>query len=141
MRICAVELKANEAVICLLEKSKQLYELPDCRVRRLALSDIHSRQALLDFQFAFRQLMGDYKIDKVIIRQRQMKGKFAGGAVSFKLESAIQLIDDLDVEIINASNIKASLKENPLPITFEATGLKVFQETAFKTAFAYLANI
>lgn len=139
MRICAVELKGNDANICLLEKSTHLYDLPDCRARRLSLEDVNSRQALIDFQFAFSKLMRDYKVEQVVIRQRLMKGKFAGGAVSFKLEAAIQLLEEFDVDIMSAAEIKASLKDNHIPILFSETGLKVFQETAFNMAFAYLA--
>jgi hypothetical protein len=67
-----------------------------------------------------------------------MKGKFAGGAVGFKLEAAIELIADLDVVIMSPTDIKDSLKRNPVHIPYAETGLKVFQEVAFNTAFAYL---
>ncbi|MEH6578614.1 MAG: DUF3010 family protein [Amphritea sp.] len=138
MKVCGVELKSNEAIICLLSISDGLFDLPDCRVRRLTLQDINSRQDLKEFQFAFAKLMADYKIDKVIIRERPMKGKFAGGAIGFKLEAAIELIEDLNVELISSVDIKESLKRNPLAISLKETGLKGFQETAFTTAFAYL---
>jgi hypothetical protein len=71
-----------------------------------------------------------------VIRERMPKGKFAGGAISFKLESAIQLIADLDVTLLSPSQIKSALSENPLPVTFSDTGLKVFQEVTFKAAYA-----
>jgi hypothetical protein len=79
--------------------------------------------------------MCDYSVDKVAIKERMPKGKFAGGAISFKLESAIQLIADLNVTLLSPSQIKAALLENPLSIDFSETGLKVFQENAFKTAY------
>ncbi len=135
MRVCGVELKSNEAVICLLSKSDGLYDLPDCRARRVTLNDMNSSQELIDFQFAFAKLMDDYKVDKVVIRQRPTKGKFAGSAAGFKMEAAIQLAAGLDVQTFSATEIKESLSHNPLPIAFESTGLKAFQEAAFTTAF------
>ena len=135
MRVCGVELKSNEAVICLLSKSDGLYDLPDCRARRVTLNDMNSSQELIDFQFAFAKLMDDYKVDKVVIRQRPTKGKFAGSAAGFKMEAAIQLAPGLDVQTFSATEIKESLSHNPLPIAFESTGLKAFQEAAFTTAF------
>jgi Protein of unknown function (DUF3010) len=138
MKICSVELKSNEAIICLLSQPEGLFTLPDCRVRRITLMDVNSTEHLKKFQFDFAKLMADYHVDKVVIRQRPTKGKFAGGAVGFKLEAAIQLIDELDVETISLADIKKSLKETPLPIPFNDTGLKAFQETAFTTAMAYL---
>ena len=141
MRICGVELKANEANICLLEKNKELYKIPDCRERRLNLNDVNSRQALLDFQFVFNKLMEDYKVEKVVILQPHMKGKLAGSAVSFKLEAAICLLEELDVVLLSSAEVKASLSEHHLPVSFKETGLKHFQESAFKTAYSFLAPL
>ena len=80
--------------------------------------------------------MSDYKVEKVVIRERMPKGKFAGSAISFKLEAAIQLITEIDVEILSPTQIKAAQKESQLPIAFENTGLKVFQKDAFTVAYA-----
>ncbi len=135
MRICGVELAANDAVICLLNKDKQLFDLPECRVRKLSLPKEAVQEDIRQFHFAFNKLMQDYKIDRVAIKARPTKGKFAGGAVSFKLESAIELCE-LPVEVLLATDIKARLARNPLPIPFSETGLKGFQEQAFLTAYA-----
>lgn len=136
MIICGVELSANDAVICLLDLDKKQFNLPDCRVRKLSLPKEHTREELQKFQFAFAKLMSDYRVDNVAIKERMTKGKFAGGAISFKLESAIQLIADIDVVMLSSTQVKSALSENPLPVSFSDTGLKVFQETAFKVAYA-----
>ncbi|MFT5504962.1 MAG: hypothetical protein ACI845_000964 [Gammaproteobacteria bacterium] len=136
MRICGVDLTGSDAVICLLELDKGQFILPDCRVRKLTLKKAHDTEDLRQFQSDFSKLMRDYSVDKAVIRERMPKGKFAGGAVSFKLEAAIQLINDLDVVILSPSQIKSALSDNPLPISFANTGLKVFQEVAFKAAYA-----
>ena len=128
MRICGVELTGNEAVVCLLFLENQQFNIPDCRVRKLALPKEHTREDLQKFQFEFAKLMADYEVNKVAIRERMTKGKFAGGAISFKLESAIQLIADIDVTVLSPTKIKTALKEKQLPISFEDTGLKQFQK-------------
>ncbi|RRJ84097.1 DUF3010 family protein [Aestuariirhabdus litorea] len=140
MRVCGVELKGNDANICLLSKSDGLFDLPDCRARRLSLSDINSREKLQEFQFTFAKLMADYRVDRVVIRQRPPKGKFAGGAIGFKMEAALQLLSDIEVEILSPHEAKEILSKNPVPIVFEDTGLKAFQEVAFITAFASLSR-
>lgn len=140
MKVCGVELKGNEAIICLMSLSDGLIDLPDCRVRRLSLIDVHCSEQLKEFQFAFEKLMEDYKVDKVVIRQRPTKGKFSGSANGFKMEAAIQLIKDLNVETLSATEIKESLSRNPIPVAFANTGLKGFQEGAFTTAFASLSR-
>ncbi|UJF18125.1 DUF3010 family protein [Vibrio sp. SS-MA-C1-2] len=140
MRICGVELKGNDAIICLLGKNDGLFELPDCRVKKISINNALDTQQVKDFQFAFKKLCEDYKIEKVAIKQRQTKGKFAGGSVSFKLEAAIQLIDDVEVTLLSTTELKEILKRNPLPIDFRETGLKQFQEQAFVTGFAFLSQ-
>ncbi|OAJ95253.1 DUF3010 family protein [Vibrio bivalvicida] len=136
MKICGVELKGNDAVICLLSHENGVVHLPDCRVAKLSIGNANDTQEVRKFQFSFAKLIEDYKIEKVVIRQRQTKGKFAGGAVGFKLEAAIQLIEDLKAEVVAPTAIKESLKRNPLGIQFKDTGLKQYQEQAFTTAYA-----
>lgn len=136
MRICGVELTGNDAVVCLLDFEHGQFNLPECRVRKLSVPKLHSRDDLQQFQFAFAKLMEDYKVNKVAIKERMTKGKFAGGAVGFKLESAIQLIADIEVDLMSATQIKSALSDNPMPVPFSETGLKVFQEVAFRVAYA-----
>lgn len=138
MKVCGVEINSNDVNICLLSLTDDIFELPDCRSRRLTLKDVNSTRELRYFQQTFAKLMQDYKVDRVVIRQRPMKGKFAGGAVGFKLEAAIELISDLDVIILSTTDIKDSLKRNPIQIDYAETDLKAFQEVAFNTAYAYL---
>jgi hypothetical protein len=137
MKACGIEIKSNEAIVCLLTLTDGVFHLPDCRTRRLTLADT-SAKGLKNFQNTFAKLVEDYKIDAVIIRQRQSKGKFAGSAIGFKLEAAIELINDLDVTIYSPTEIKESLRKNPIAVPFSETGLKQFQEPAFTTAYAWL---
>jgi hypothetical protein len=135
MKIIGVELTGNDAVVCLLQLDNGQFVLPDCRVRKLTLAKDHSRKDLQQFQFAFAKLVTDYKVDKVVIKGRLPKGKIAGGAISFKLEAAIQLITDSHVEVLTSSQIKSILADNTIPVAFADTGLKVFQEGAFTVAY------
>jgi hypothetical protein len=136
MKILGVDLASNDAIVCLLNLENKQFSLPDCRVRKLTLKKEHSREELQQFQFAFAKLVDDYKVNTVAIKGRMPKGKFAGGAISFKLESAIQLIEGVDVVVLSSVQIKSALADNSLPIAFSNTGLKVFQEAAFTVAYA-----
>ncbi|GKT11569.1 MAG: hypothetical protein ISEC1_P0535 [Thiomicrorhabdus sp.] len=140
-RLCGVELTGNEAVISLLTVEEgAMFHLPDCRATRIACKNPDSVSELKYFQKTFEQLVQDYKIDTLVIRERMKKGKFAGGANGFKLEAALQLSDKLNVVLLNPTKIKENLKLYPMPITFAETGLKKFQETSFTAAFAYYAG-
>lgn len=141
MKVCGVEIKGSEAIICLLSESDGLISILDCRVRQLNIGKNNTAAELKAFAGAFRQLMKDYKIDAVAIRERPTKGKFAGGAMGFKLEAAIQLCEEVAVDLLTPSQIKAILADNPLRIPFESTDLKAFQEPAFITGYTYLMSV
>ena len=140
MMICGVELSGNEAIISLVHFEAEIFNLPDCRVRKINCVNPDSAEDLRYFQKTFSKLIEDYQIDEVVIRARQKKGKFAGGANGFKLEAALQLMPNRKVKLMESSAQKAALKKYPLPITFAETGLKKFQEPAFMTAFVAIAE-
>lgn len=137
MIICGVELTGSDAVVCLLDLDRGQFSLPECKVRKLSLNKNHTREDLKQFQAAFAELMAGHGVSNVAIKERMPKGKFAGGAISFKLEAAIQLIvgSELEVRLLPPALIKSTLAANPLPIPFAETGLKAFQETAFIAAY------
>mgnify|MGYP001057923461 FL=1 len=140
LKICGVELTGNDAVITLLTEQDGLFVLPECRVRRVSCKNPDDANELHYFQKTFKQLLDDYQIDIVVIKERMKKGKFAGGANGFKLEAAIQLLEGVKVKLMSSSAQKQHIKHYPLPITFSETGLKKFQETSFMAAFSYYAS-
>ncbi|HEY0923214.1 MULTISPECIES: DUF3010 family protein [Rheinheimera] len=140
MRTCGIEIKGSEAIICLMTLKNGLFDLPDCRQNRFALSKDQDQEQMRHFQFTFAKFIEDYQITQLVIKERPQKGKFAGGAVGFKIEAALQLIAGCNCHLISASELKEKLKRHPIPVDFKATGLKVFQETAFLTAYAFLAK-
>lgn len=140
MRVCGVDLVGNEAVIAVMQLKNGLFDVPPVRVPKLTLKDPINTDPLKKFQFDFSQLMKDYQVDKVIIRQRPLKGKFAGSALSFKIEGALQLIQGVEVLVISNDYIKEGLKQASNTPTALDLGLKKFQEQAMQTAFGYLQN-
>lgn len=140
MLVCGVELTGEDAIICLVKMEDDIFHLPDCRVRRISCKNPDVKNELQHFQKTFLKLIEDYKIDRVVIKERMKKGKFSGGANGFKLEATLQLMDDVKVTLMSGTNQKASLKHYPLPFKFEETGLKKFQETAFMAGFSYLGG-
>ena len=140
MRVCGVELAGNDANIALLNLENNLIQLPDCRTRKLSLQKAATAHELKYFQKSFAQLVQDYKIETIVIRQRPMKGKFAGGAIGFKLEAALELLNEVEVVVMSPTEIKAALKDSRIYIEFSETGLKGFQKSAFETSLAYVSQ-
>ncbi len=140
MRVCGVELAGNDANIALLNLDNGMFRIPDCRTRKVSLQKAATAHELKYFQKSFAQLVQDYKIETIVIRQRPMKGKFAGGAIGFKLEAALELLNEVKVIVIPPTEIKAALKDNHMYVEFNETGLKIFQKPAFETALAYMSQ-
>src|SRR5690554_7882528 len=87
MIVCGVELTGSDAVVCMLNMDRGQFNLPDCKVRKLSLPKNHSRDDLKTFQATFAALMAESGVATVAIKERMQKGKFAGGAISFKMEA------------------------------------------------------
>ena len=73
MIVCGIELIGNEAIIAILKLKNGLYEVPKVRSTKLVLSDGVSTEAIKKFQFDFAQLMKDYQVTDVVIKQRALK--------------------------------------------------------------------
>ncbi|KGJ91811.1 DUF3010 family protein [Colwellia psychrerythraea] len=140
MIACGVEIKSNDAIICIMSKENNLYDIPHTRVQKISLDNAGDAEQVQKFQFTFAKLMEDYQVTHVQIKGRALKGKFSGGPIGFKIEAAIQLISDLNVEILAGSFIKKELSKSQIDIDFRDTGLKQYQEEAFTTVFAYLES-
>ena len=131
MKICSVELTGNEVNPCLLSLDAGMFEIIECRRKKITLASSTEAYQMRQFQKEFAQLMQDYKIDHVVIKERLTKGKFSGSATSFKVEAAIQLIDTLDVTMVSQTYFKQLQQDYPIFIDFADTELKKFQENAF----------
>lgn len=138
MRVCGVEIKSNEAILVLMDMDQGLIGLPDCRTVRLQLTKDAMQEQVQKFHFTLQKLMVDYRVEYVVIKERPQKGKFAGGAVGFKIETVMQLLEGVQTHILNGTEQKEILKRNPLAVDYAETGLKGFQQTAFMTAYAFV---
>ncbi|GIU51905.1 hypothetical protein TUM4438_43110 [Shewanella sairae] len=136
MRVCGVELKGGEAIISLLSYEGETYNVPDCRQKSFAISNSESTETMREFHFAFGKLIEDYRVDEIVIIQREQKGKGAGSVTSFKLEALIQILP-VTVSIVSPVAIKEQLKRNPPQVDFEGLELKRFQKNAFEAAYAF----
>lgn len=142
MKILGIELSGNDAIVALLELDQGMYYLPEIRARKVNCRNPDRNEDLAYFQKSIAKLVEDYQIDEIVIRERMKKGKFAGGANGFKLESAIQLLasEELQVRLMNPATQKAIVKKYPTTIPFNETGMKKFQQAAFEVAYAQLSD-
>ncbi len=131
MNICGIELKANNVILVVLEDGKYI----DIKIKKLIIEDDEKQEDIRKFCNEFLDFLQKNEIEKVFIKKRAKKGAFSGGAVTFKLESLIQLNPFCSVELISAQSISTFEKKNQIEFPKE---LKKYQEQAYLTAFCNL---
>lgn len=137
-KICGVELKGSEAIIVLLEKTDLGYVHLNIEPRRIKLGDDESSDHIKSFFETFQNFSRQHDIDLVVIKKRAQKGPKAGGAISFKMESLIQLNGIAEVRFETGQGIAAAEKKIPFELPVD---LKKYQEDAFKSAALYIRRL
>ena len=55
MKVCGVELKGNDAIICLLTLEDGLFGIPDCRVRKIDIRDANDAETTAPLSIHLRK--------------------------------------------------------------------------------------
>lgn len=135
MIVCGIELSGSEARLVVLSGTKENYSHIATSTPKIILHDDENQDEVKFFRETVYAFLRENGIERVAIKKRGKRGKFAGGAVSFKMEGVIQLYLDGSVTLVPSQAIStAKRKHSPsLPCN-----IKQYQHTAFDTAFAIL---
>ncbi|MGJ8623431.1 MAG: DUF3010 family protein [Yoonia sp.] len=123
MRICGCEISAKEvrlAVVFMNDEDRM--EMLRLKSTRIELEDDTSEADLRSFLADLQAFARDYEIDTFVIKTRAKKGRMAGGAVSFKIETLIQLVEGCHTRFVSpqalANYAKKDVEEYPekLPV-------------------------
>lgn len=129
MKVCGIEIKGNNAILSCLNGDSESCEVISNEIKKIELSDSKIQKNVRSFSNAINQFFKEMNFDRIAIKARAEKGKFAGGATSFKIEGLIQNTD-YDVEIIHGATIKSKLKG----IEIDFSIVNKYQEEALKLA-------
>ena len=102
MRVCGCEISAQEvrlAVVHLDDEGK--VEMLRPKTTRIELGDDTSEADLRSFMAALHEFSRENEIGTFAIKTRAKKGRMAGGAVSFKIETLIQLVEGCHTRFVN----------------------------------------
>ncbi len=127
MKICGIELKANNTIFSVIEDNEYI----DTKVKKITLNDDEKQEDIREYCNQLLVFLETEQIEKVVIKKRAKKGNFAGGPVTFKMEALIQLNPKCVVELVSPQSISAYEKKNIIDIP---NGLKKYQEQAYLTA-------
>ena len=102
MRICGCEISAQEVRLAVVElNDEQNVELFRIKKTRIELKDDMSEENLRSFLAALQEFSQENTIDTFVIKTRAKKGRMAGGAVSFKIETLIQLVEGCNTRFVS----------------------------------------
>lgn len=135
MNVCGVELKGKEAILCVLsEQSGHVVPIKISR-SKIAIKSDGDSVAIRNFQDDFYAAIDGLDIQRIIIKERPTKGRFTGGAISFKLEAAIQLLRDKEVYTVSSNQLKRCAPDASASLSIDLSGLNKYQEQAYIVAY------
>jgi hypothetical protein len=123
MVVCGCEISAKEVRLAVVHLNDDgNVEMRRLKITRIELEDDTSEADLSSFLAALHEFARENKIDTFSIKTRAKKGRMAGGAVSFKIETLIQLVEGCDTRFVSpvalAHFAKKEVEEYPekLPV-------------------------
>lgn len=133
MRICGIDLKANNAILSVIETNENddISVYIDMNIKKITLENDENQLDIRKFCNDLLVFLMKNNIEKVVIKKRAKKGNFAGGAVTFKMEALIQLNPHCAVELISSASISSFSKKNEVEFPNK---LKKYQEHSYLSA-------
>ena len=102
MRICGCEISAQEVRLAVVQlNDEKNVGLLRIKKTRIELKDDMSEENLRSFLAALQEFSQENTIDTFVIKTRAKKGRMAGGAVSFKIETLIQLVEGCNTRFVS----------------------------------------
>jgi len=134
MNYCGIELKSNEArIVCVEVDGQGDYKFIATLTKKIKLTDSKSQEATHAFKETFRAFFQENNFEKIGIKERMKKGKFAGGSDSFKMEGILQTLD-FPIELLHTSTVKAKIKNK----TLKTDEINAYQEEALKVVLSLI---
>ena len=135
MNVLGIEIKGSDCICILLSGSSENFSIEEFP-KKISINDSYSTAEINSFYEKMKQLVTEKSITKVAVKKRTEKGKFAGGALSFKMEGLVQLAAGSETVFYSGSQLNAFLKKSPA----DSSNLNKYQHQAFYTAFCCLCG-
>jgi hypothetical protein len=102
MRVCGCEISASEVRLAVVHRTVEgSIEILRLKPTRIELEDDTSETDLRSFLAELQEFSRENEIDTFVVKTRAKKGRMAGGAVSFKIEALIQLVEGCNIRFVS----------------------------------------
>ena len=91
MIACGVDIKGKEAILALVQSGSEESRHIKNDVKRLSLKDDRDASSLAAMLSTIEAFASQNNVDIFVIKARQTTGQRAGGGVTFKIETLVQL--------------------------------------------------
>lgn len=132
-KTCGIELKGNAAILVVLEGKPDDFKVIPTEFKKIKIEDSTNQEDIKSFSKGIHSFFEANKFDRIGIKGRATKGKFAGGSVSFKMEALIQNTD-FPVSVIGGPTLRSKLKNQEV----EFEGVNNYQIEAMKIAYCLM---
>lgn len=131
IKTIGITLKGSRSIYVILEGLPDDFRVVDAGY--IELKDSKDQALVKAFQSQWMELIDTNDFHAIAIKARVSKGRFAGGALTFKMEGLIQL-SDYPIQLIHDARMRSKLKD--LDPSFG--NIKAYQEDAAKVAYYLL---
>jgi len=131
MKICGIEIKGSEAIVAVVELDQDNFRHVPLETKKITLKDDEDATNIKSFLVLFNGFIRDNQIKCIAIKKRGKKGEFSGGAVTFKIEAILQLLEHCTVELLSAQTISAANRKHAF---IPPDSLNKYQHEAFFSA-------
>lgn len=132
-KTCGIEIKGSTAIIVVLEGEPDKVRIIPTEFKKLNLDDSTNQDDVKAFSTVINNFFNTNNFNRIGIKGRATKGKFAGGSTSFKIEGLIQLTN-FPVSLISGRTLKSKLKNHEV----DCSGVNNYQVEAMKLAYCLL---
>lgn len=109
MKVLGIELKASRAIMIALEGTIEDFEVVHAGF--IELKDSKDQALVKAFREQMMAFVNDHDFSAIGIKERVSKGRFAGGALTFKMEGLIQL-SDYEITLVHSARLRSKLKDH-----------------------------
>jgi len=109
IKTLGIELKAKRAIYVAIEGTEEDFKVIDSGY--FELQDSKDQSAIKVFHEKWMNMLNEGDFHSIAIKERISKGRFAGGALTFKMEGLIQL-SDYEIQIIHSAKLRSKLKNH-----------------------------
>lgn len=135
MKVLGVDISGRDVRIVALENGGDEIVNNTGDYKPLRLDGDDSPDTVKLFKNTLFATFDGFAPDVIVYNSRNTTGKFAGSAISFKIEGLIQLYETATVVSVKAQTLAAFYKKNELPVACKYG----YQEDALRIAYHYLA--